>query len=125
MMNCSRLNLIPLSVDELLYQVAVALDQTSQTESQYIQGILTETTFVNEISSIRSHNGPRWPAYALWQEFQDFFFDHEGKLVSSEEDYLRLVKLNRGQYKSMYYGDEQGAINFYRLCKKLKFTEPS
>ena len=113
-----------LSVDELLYQVAIALDQTNLTETEYIQRILTETTFVNEISSIRSHNGPRWPAYALWQEFQDFFFDHEGRLVSSEEDYLAMIKSNRREYKSMHYDDEEGATKFYRLCKRLKFTNP-
>ena len=113
-----------LSVDELLYQVAIALDQTNLTKTQYVQRILTETTFVNEISSTRSYNGPRWPAYALWQEFQDFFFDHAGRLVSSEEDYLALIEANRGEHKSMYYDDEEGAIKFYRLCHRLKFTNP-
>jgi hypothetical protein len=112
------------SVDELLYQVAVALGQTSQTETHYIQRILTETSFVNGISSDRSHNGPRWPAYALWQEFQDFFFNHEGKLVSSAEEYWNLIRANRRQHKSMFYGDEKGATVFYKLCKKLGFTNP-
>ena len=104
--------------------MAIALDQTNLTKTQYVQRILTETTSSSmKFQALALTMGQDGQPMHCGRNFR-LFFDHAGRLVSSEEDYLALIEANRGEHKSMYYDDEEGATKFYRLCHRLKFTNP-
>ena len=72
-------NLNAYSVDELLYEVSVQLEETRKSADDFFQSILTESKFVNWFHG-RISTSSLPPPYALWQEFDDFFFKDDGSI---------------------------------------------
>ena len=96
------------------------LEETRKSADDFFQSILTESKFVNWFHG-RFSTSRLPPPYALWHEFDHFFFNDDGN-VRTEQEYFDAVKASTEKEPSLFKKHDAHAKLFYKACKDAKFT---